>query len=86
MSEREEAERFADPIDAGSKTAEEFTADRIEVARRLAGPESHPDFEAPYCLDCGTEIPEQRLALGKIRCVHCQQLKENQSRMFRKAT
>lgn len=86
MSEREEAERYADPIDAGAKTAEEFTADRVEAARRLAAPESHPDFEAPYCFDCGTEIPAERLNLGKIRCVACQRIKENRERMFRKST
>lgn len=38
--------------------------------------ETHPDFDGKHCVDCEIEIPEARLALGKVRCVDCQSLKE----------
>ena len=43
-----------------------------------SGPESHPDFDGVHCVepDCEIEIPTARLALGKVRCVDCQELLE----------
>ncbi len=34
------------------------------------------DWQAPYCYDCGDEIPVARLNMGRVRCVDCQQLAE----------
>jgi RNA polymerase-binding transcription factor DksA len=34
--------------------------------------ESHPDFDGEHCIDCEDDIPAERLAMGKIRCVPCQ--------------
>lgn len=40
--------------------------------------EHDPSFDGVHCIepDCGDEIPEGRLALGKIRCVACQAWRE----------
>jgi len=46
-----------------------------EVAKANA-PQSHPDFDGKHCIDCEMKIPQQRLAMGKIRCVECQGRKE----------
>lgn len=39
-------------------------------------PEKHPDFDGAHCIDCGVEIPSERLAWGRIRCSDCQGYKE----------
>ena len=48
------------------------------IARAMSRPESDPNFDGRHCVeeDCGDAIPEGRLALGKIRCITCQQAKE----------
>lgn len=49
--------------------------------RKALEPESDPDFESPWCIGCGNEIPPERLALKRIRCVHCQRVKEFREKM-----
>lgn len=49
-------------------------------ARALAKPESHPDFDGEHCVDCDVEIPIQRLNLGRVRCVDCQQFIEDKQK------
>lgn len=44
----------------------------ISTASRAAAPERHPDFDGTHCVDCSGDIPDGRLALGKVRCVYCQ--------------
>jgi RNA polymerase-binding transcription factor DksA len=44
----------------------------IAETRARNAPETHPDFDGTHCVDCDDEIPEQRLFLGKVRCVVCQ--------------
>ena len=56
-------------------------AEREEALRKAAracAPEFHQFFDGKHCIedDCGEEIPPGRLALGKIRCVTCQWIKE----------
>ncbi len=45
-------------------------------AREMNRPETHPDFDGKHCVDCDDEIPPQRLALCRVRCVHCQKFLE----------
>jgi RNA polymerase-binding transcription factor DksA len=42
------------------------------VAKNLNKPETFPGFDG-CCIDCGVEIPKERLLLKKVRCVECQQ-------------
>lgn len=44
-------------------------------------PEHDPGFESPWCMGCGNEIPPERLALGKIRCVECQKVLEHRRKL-----
>jgi len=74
-------ERHSDPVDEANALVEASTAERIVAARLANAPEFHPDFDGETCVDCGADIPEQRLALGKVRCVHCQERKENRERL-----
>lgn len=76
MTERDALERHADPIDEASALAASLTEHAIAAARRSNGPETHPDFDGESCIDCGDTIPDERLAMKKIRCVRCQTIKE----------
>jgi hypothetical protein len=42
-------------------------------------PEVVVGFDGLHCIepDCGEEIPAGRLALGKVRCIECQRMKES---------
>lgn len=55
-------------------------ADIQRRARLMNQPETHPEFDGTHCVDCDTEIPAARLAMHRVRCVHCQQDLENMSR------
>ncbi len=75
---------MASPSDVFDAATDKEMADRetaISAIRSKAGPEFHEDFESPFCLDCDGEIPEARLALGKIRCVGCQTAVEKQNKL-----
>lgn len=69
-------ERHADPIDEANATAAALTDGAIAAARRANAPETHPDFDGETCVECGEDIPKERLALGKIRCIGCQSILE----------
>jgi len=75
-------ERHSDLVDEANALTEANTANLIELARRANAPETHPDFDGETCVDCGADIPPQRLALGKVRCVHCQSKKEARERVY----
>ena len=73
-------ERFADPIDEAAALEASMTESAIALARRANTPEFHPDFDGETCIECGNEIPLGRLAMAKIRCVHCQRATELRAR------
>lgn len=73
-------ERHADPLDEAASLAASLAEGGIAAARRANAPETHPDFDGESCLDCETPIPEKRLAMGKIRCVSCQELLERRAK------
>lgn len=54
----------------------------LERAKAAMAPETHPDFDGECCVDCGDEIPQARLAMGKVRCVFCQGKLERKSKLF----
>lgn len=47
----------------------------IAAARRVE--KAPASFNGVDCVDCEGEIPAGRLALGKFRCVNCQEYKES---------
>jgi len=34
--------------------------------------QKHPDFDGSHCVDCGIDIPAERLKNSAVRCVECQ--------------
>ena len=45
----------------------------ILFAQLAVRPEKHPEFDGLHCVDCEVSIPAPRLAMGRVRCVECQE-------------
>ncbi len=58
-----------------------FIAHALEMHKAKVAPEKHPDFDGEHCVDCEDEIPEVRLTMGKVRCVHCQEFLEKKGKL-----
>ena len=60
--------------------------DRANYIADLAAPEQKQDesgaWETEECVDCGEDIEEQRLAMGKVRCFSCQSIKEKKEKNY----
>lgn len=61
-----------------------FIAQALKVHKTKMAAETHPDFDGVHCVDCDDEIPEGRLALNKVRCVHCQEFLDDKNKMYNK--
>ncbi len=75
----DEFEPSADENDRASNAELAHNQDSVERIRFLARPEFHPDFDGRHCVDCDEPIPKKRLALGKVRCISCQERMEGQA-------
>lgn len=73
-------EHTPDVLDRASNLTQELTDNAIAEQRRRARPEQVQNADGSWpvtnCVDCEVEIPQARLALGKIRCVDCQGILE----------
>lgn len=45
-------------------------------------PEAYPGFDGATCVECGDDIPPERLSMGRVRCVACQSALEARSKLF----
>ena len=45
-------------------------------------PEAHPDFDGETCVDCGDDIPGERLLMGRVKCVACQSALEARGKLY----
>jgi RNA polymerase-binding transcription factor DksA len=70
--------RNTDQLDFAAELQDEFNKRGVEEVRKALEAEQHPGFDGVHCVedDCGTAIPQARLAMGKVRCVDCQTRKE----------
>jgi RNA polymerase-binding transcription factor DksA len=70
----------SDNLDRATEVEESF---RDAAMRRLQRQEKVPsEFDGMSCTECDCEIPQGRLALGKFRCVECQDFREKSGKMF----
>ena len=53
-----------------------------ERARELNAPQTHQDFDGKNCVECGDEMPKERLAMQRVRCVHCQTAIEEKRKRY----
>lgn len=79
----ESMENYADEIDRANMIANVFLSEAVEEVARRCAPETHPDFDGTHCVECGDDIPAERLNLGRIRCVYCQERIEKLSKLRR---
>lgn len=63
-------------LELAAKLEQQQREDARQRVERALRPEKHPDFDGAHCVDCEDDIPQGRLALGKIRCVPCQSMLE----------
>lgn len=74
-----------DVLDEGDQ-ASAFQMRENDMARARAAaamaPETHPDFDGECCVDCGDDIPAERLAMHKVRCVICQGNLERKGKLY----
>ena len=82
---RPELERAPDVLDRASALTERLNEAYVEEARYRARPEQvrSPDGSWPQteCEDCSNDIEPGRLAMGKIRCLGCQEAREHRQRL-----
>ena len=82
--EVEDSERFADESDRASKIEMDMKDEALR--RQKARLEKKPDhFDGTHCIECGNEIPSDRLKTGAFRDVHCQskhELKQRNTREY----
>jgi RNA polymerase-binding transcription factor DksA len=70
----------ADDLDRAAELTMQLQEAAIAESIRAAAPQQvqlqDGSWPNPDCVDCEEPIPAARLALGRIRCVHCQGLLE----------
>jgi len=74
------SERYTELMDAAQIQQQRTNERLIEEASRRAAPERDPGFDGIHCIDGGEVIPKARRALGKIRCLECQEALEKKQR------
>ncbi len=70
-----------DEADIASALEMGFIAQALEAHKAKVAKETHPDFDGESCIDCGEEIPQLRLSMGRIRCVYCQEALERKNKL-----
>ncbi len=70
-----------DEADIASALEMGFIAQALEAHKAKVAKETHPDFDGESCIDCGEQIPELRLSMGRIRCVYCQEALERKNKL-----
>ena len=82
---RSELTRQPDVLDQAADLASRLSEAAVDHARHRAKPEQvqNPDGSWPQteCEDCGEDIEEARLLMGKIRCIACQRTREHRIRL-----
>lgn len=78
-----EMERLADTSDMASKIEEANTNQALDkvLSRIEKAPE---DFDGIHCIDCGQEIIPARLKTGAFRDIHCQEVHERKTSLYRR--
>ena len=73
---------MADVFDEASELESIQNALSVNAVRDRAKPQSHPDFNGTDCIECSATIPAGRLALGRIKCIECQEVEELSRKRF----
>jgi RNA polymerase-binding transcription factor DksA len=78
----------ADDLDKASEIAQMFNDNGLKTVQQRIKPEQvqdeNGDWPITECLDCGVDIPEERLNWGRVLCVECQTIKERRASGFQR--
>jgi hypothetical protein len=77
------SERYSELADAAQEASQRSNQLAIDKVRALATEAVPPDFDGKHCFDCADDVEPGRLALGKFRCLACQEVKERNSKLRR---
>ena len=81
-----ESEHCPDEIDRAAIISDAHNQACIDKAVQANKPQQEPDEHGEYphveCVDCGDELPVERLRLGRVYCVACQELIELRGRLY----
>jgi len=84
--EIDDTEKYADEIDRAAAIANAHNEACVDSARMAMRPQQEPDEHGRYpvtdCAECGEDIPVERLRLGRIYCVDCQDRMERRGRFY----
>ncbi|MES9873138.1 MAG: TraR/DksA C4-type zinc finger protein [Candidatus Sedimenticola sp. 6PFRAG7] len=76
-----------DPVDKAKEAEVRFRNQSLKRQQDHARETETPHVEdgIHYCIDCGDEIPEERMDARpeSVRCVPCKQQKEQRERLYR---
>lgn len=74
------SDRLTELIDAAQNQQRENEERALMNVRARMAPERHPHFDGSHCVeaDCGDLLPKARLLDGRIRCVECQTIIEQE--------
>jgi len=75
-----------DPIDKAAALTDMYTEHCVAAARQGAKPEQVQNEDGSWpvteCIDCGVDLPQARIELGRVRCVECQHRLEQRNRLL----
>ena len=71
-----------DEADMASNLEMEMLQASLDATRAKVQPEKHPDFDGKNCVECGDKMPKERLKLGRVRCVYCQDELEKLNKLY----
>lgn len=70
-------DRSADPLDVANDVAQLLADTGLHNVRNKNRAEQVQNEDGTWpiteCVDCGDDMPEGRLKLGRIRCISCQE-------------
>ena len=82
---RVETEHCADILDVASNVTQTYVDSQAAMASALSAPEQTQNADGSWpiteCVDCDCDLGE-RLALGKVRCLRCQEVLEKRRRGY----
>lgn len=78
----EALEHTADALDQASNVEMLERVNNIKAAQLANLPEKHHRFDGEHCVDCNVVIPDERLQMGKVRCVLCQADREVEAKQY----
>jgi RNA polymerase-binding transcription factor DksA len=68
-------------LEMAEKMVEQEKESSMAAVRMQLEAEYHEDFDGENCVDCFNPVGSHRLQMGRIRCVHCQTIREKKIAM-----